>query len=500
MNTNTLPQEGLLRERTFCSPQTLTTSSKTCKLHCSEEATLFRSLNNAFEIFAQLTYADGIDFTETPFQLRLAELEHRAGIRPAADLQTDEDRAEQFHCLDSIVGNTPLLRMSDGLTNGSIILGKMEARNPSESHYDRAYLLMIKRLEADGVIAPGDELRDITSGSSGNSLAYLGNRLGYQVRLIVPAQLPIGRIIEMYNFGAEVKLVSGYVLEASQAQRAELIEFTRNRQRPIKHKGEGYDSVLTTRISGGNICYLNHSQQELAPQAFSIIADEVREVLPLGIHLTHFVSILGNGTTTCGISESLRTWNPNVSVIGVEDSNQPVQYSTKYPDLFLSMHPINGIYPGLIRASGNDLDAVFGQQTTFGASQRGVPLRFMDTGLLDSIRLVHSKRAQGRALTYNKDRPWTQTLGTSSAMGLAVAEDIAGTNPGSIVLMIIHDHADRYLPEVLTSIQAGHKAIAADRVRIGQPGWQQPVAISPPDLPTSLADSRAGGSGDSPGL
>ena len=177
-------------------------------------------------------------FVQTTFQGRLQARETICQIRPADDLKTPQDREEQYEKLRKMIGKTPLLRVYD-VPKGSRIFAKVESQNPSESHYDRAYLLLLNKLESDGVIQPGDELLENTSGSAGSSFAWLCNRLGYKARIIVPPELPQARIQEMVNFGATLEVSeSGYMKSASRALRGKLVDYRKQGYQIEEHIGK----------------------------------------------------------------------------------------------------------------------------------------------------------------------------------------------------------------------------------------------------------------------
>ena len=86
----------------------------------------------------------------TNFQERLRLKEQRFGL-------TDEDiasttRWELFKRLEASVGNTPLRMLS--LENGNVLYQKDETHNPTETHYDRCYVELLRDLESEHAITP----------------------------------------------------------------------------------------------------------------------------------------------------------------------------------------------------------------------------------------------------------------------------------------------------------------------------------------------------------
>ena len=72
------------------------------------------------------------------------------------------------------IGNTPLVRFNR-ITDGAkaTVLGKVEARNPGFSVKCRIGASMIWDAEKRGVLKPGMELVEPTSGNTGIALAFV---------------------------------------------------------------------------------------------------------------------------------------------------------------------------------------------------------------------------------------------------------------------------------------------------------------------------------------
>ena len=93
---------------------------------------------------------------DSTFHSRLAQRELKHGILPAVLLTSPESRQAQYARFEAMVGHTPLEPIP--LPGGVTMWLKIESENPSESHYDRATLAVLKRLEDEGLIKPGDTI------------------------------------------------------------------------------------------------------------------------------------------------------------------------------------------------------------------------------------------------------------------------------------------------------------------------------------------------------
>jgi cysteine synthase len=108
------------------------------------------------------------------------------------------------------IGRTPLVRfnrVSDGA--GATVLGKVEGRNPSYSVKCRIGASMIWDAEKRGLLKPGKELIEPTSGNTGIALAYVCAARGYKITLAMPETMSIERRRVLKMLGANLELTPG---------------------------------------------------------------------------------------------------------------------------------------------------------------------------------------------------------------------------------------------------------------------------------------------------
>lgn len=318
-----------------------------------------------------------------------------------------QERSTIFGQLSKTIGNTPLREIMPG------IFTKFEHLNPGGSHYDRAYFDLIQWLEKAGYIRPGDELRDISSGSAVNSLAYIAQALKYNVQAIVPDEVPDRRIVPAMNCGAVIiRSGAGYMPAASMAQIDAIVGLSKDpawHRIPLRHPL--VKCIVFEHIpSGKRTCFLNHSENLLTVRSFRAIGTEALSKLTHPPHTA--VMAVGNGTTLVGVGSALRAQLPDVHLVGAMSPND----ATTLTNFGMALPQTDSLALGFQR----------------------IGMRMMDelTKVTDRERdAMHGK--------VNHDQPRSVQLGRSSLVCLALAEQIARRNDGP-VLTIGYDAMERY--------------------------------------------------------
>src|SRR5436309_1346472 len=108
------------------------------------------------------------------------------------------------------IGRTPLVRLrriADGAR--ATVLAKIEGRNPAYSVKDRIGAGMVWDAEKRGVLGPGKELVEPTSGNTGIALAFVAAARGYPITLTMPETMTIERRKLLVAYGAKLVLTPG---------------------------------------------------------------------------------------------------------------------------------------------------------------------------------------------------------------------------------------------------------------------------------------------------
>ncbi|MEL6199233.1 MAG: pyridoxal-phosphate dependent enzyme [Pseudomonadota bacterium] len=105
-----------------------------------------------------------------------------------------------------MVGNTPMLEVTQFDTGPCRLFLKLELMNPGGSIKDRIGVSMIDEAERRGDIKPGDTIVEATAGNTGLGLALAAARKGYHLVLVLPDKMSQEKIFNLRAMGAEVVL------------------------------------------------------------------------------------------------------------------------------------------------------------------------------------------------------------------------------------------------------------------------------------------------------
>ncbi|RTE86526.1 PLP-dependent cysteine synthase family protein [Aliidiomarina sp. B3213] len=103
-----------------------------------------------------------------------------------------------------MIGNTPMMRVSNIDTGPCELYLKLETANPGLSIKDRIAVYMIDEAEKQGKIKPGDTLIEGTAGNTGLGLAIVAAQRGYKLIIVLPDKMSREKLYNLKALGAEV--------------------------------------------------------------------------------------------------------------------------------------------------------------------------------------------------------------------------------------------------------------------------------------------------------
>lgn len=227
--------------------------------------------------------------------------------------------------LIDLIGHTPLVEVSafskkHGLATPLVV--KPELFNPSGSVKARAALAMVEEAEAKGGLAPGGTIIEPTSGNTGIGLAMVAAIRGYRLILTMPETMSVERRKLLKAMGAELVLTPGAEGMAGSIAKAEELKASI----PGAFIPQQFDNPANPRI---------HE---------TTTAEEIWQDTDGQVDV--FVAGVGTGGTLSGVARTLKRYNPNIYIVGVEPMTSPmIQKGVAGP------HKIQGIGANFVPAN-----------------------------------------------------------------------------------------------------------------------------------------------------
>ena len=203
------------------------------------------------------------------------------------------------------IGNTPVIKLSNMVDSDSAdILVKFEGLNVGGSIKTRTAYNMIKKAEAEGILNKNSIIVEPTSGNQGIGLALVGAERGYKTVIIMPDSVSEERRKLVNHYGAEVILVHdagniGLCIE-------ECLNLA------LKMKKENPDVFVPQQFE-------NPANPDIQREVTGM---EIINQVNGPIH--GFCSGIGTGGTITGIGETLKKYNPEMTIWAVEPEDAAI--------------------------------------------------------------------------------------------------------------------------------------------------------------------------------
>ncbi len=302
------------------------------------------------------------------------------------------------------IGRTPLVRLNR-IHGGApaTILAKIEGRNPAYSVKCRIGAAMVWDAEKRGVLGPGKEIVEPTSGNTGIALAFVAAAKGYPLTLTMPDTMSVERRKLLLAYGAKLVLtegakgMNGAIAKAEQLvaeapDKYVLLQQFKNPANPAIHEATTGPEIWED--TGGDVDIL--------------------------------VSGVGTGGTITGVSRYFehKKKKPLFSV-AVEPTNSPVLTQTRAGEpLKPGPHKIQGLGAGFVP------DA-------------------LDMSIIDAVEQVTNEEAMEFARRLAREEGILSGISCGAAAAVAVRLARRPENAGKKIVAILPDSGERYLSTAL---------------------------------------------------
>jgi len=302
------------------------------------------------------------------------------------------------------IGRTPLVRLNR-ITKGAgaTVLAKIEGRNPAYSVKCRIGASMIWDAEKRGVLKPGKELIEPTSGNTGIALAFVAAARGYPVTLAMPETMSIERRKVLKALGAKLILTDGSQGMNAAIKRCEDMVASDPERFVMLHQ------------------FKNPANPEIH---FKTTGPEIWE--DTGGAIDVLVSGVGTGGTITGISRYIKKqMGKKIISVAVEPTTSPVISQTlERQPLRAGPHAIQGIGAGFIPDT-------------------------LDMAMVDRVELVTSEESIEMARRLAKEEGILSGISCGAATVAAIRLAHLPEFKGNTFVVILPDGAERYLSSPL---------------------------------------------------
>lgn len=192
-----------------------------------------------------------------------------------------------------MIGNTPMLRVSNLDTGPCELYLKLETQNPGLSVKDRIAVSMIEAAEQQGKLKPGDTLVEATAGNTGLGLALVAAQKGYKLIIVLPDKMSREKLYNLRAMGAEV------VETRSDVNKGHPDYYQDMAERIAREKGAFYINQFA------NPANVKAHYETTGPEIWQ----------QMDKRLDAFVCGVGSGGTLSGVGKFLREQKPDIDLV-----------------------------------------------------------------------------------------------------------------------------------------------------------------------------------------
>jgi cysteine synthase A len=302
------------------------------------------------------------------------------------------------------IGRTPLVKLKRVAGDNAVtVLAKIEGRNPAYSVKCRIGASMVWDAEKRGVLKPGQELIEPTSGNTGIALAFVAAARGYPITLTMPETMSLERRKVLKAFGANLVLTEGAQGMKGAISRAEQI------------CGSDPDRYVLLQQ------FKNPANPEIH---FRTTGPEIWE--DTGGQIDVLVSGVGTGGTITGVSRYIKeVKGKKIQSIAVEPTASPViTQKLANEELKPGPHKIQGIGAGFIPDT-------------------------LDLRMVDRVERVTNEESIEMARRLSREEGILSGISCGAAVAAAARIAREPEMAGKTMVVILPDAGERYLSSVL---------------------------------------------------
>jgi cysteine synthase A len=302
------------------------------------------------------------------------------------------------------IGRTPLVKLNHVARGAHArVLAKIEGRNPAYSVKCRIGASMIWDAERRGILKPGKELIEPTSGNTGIALAFVAAARGYRITLLMPETMSIERRKVLQALGANLILTDGAMGMGASIERAEeMVASDPDRYVLLQQFQNPANPDIHLKTTG--------------PEIWDDTQGQV-DALVAGI---------GTGGTITGISRYFKLERKQrLLSVGVEPGGSPVITQTLAGEpLRPGPHGIQGIGAGFIPGT-------------------------LDLNMVDRIELAGDEESIEMARRLAREEGILSGISCGAAVAAAVRIAHEPDMKGATIVVILPDAGERYLSSAL---------------------------------------------------
>ena len=302
------------------------------------------------------------------------------------------------------IGRTPLIKLNRVVDGAhATVLAKIEGRNPAYSVKCRIGAAMVWDAEERGLLKPGKEIVEPTSGNTGIALAFVAAARGYPITLTMPDTMSLERRKVLKVLGANLILTEGVKgMKGSITAAEEIVASEPDRYFMPQQFKNPANPEIHFRTTGPEIWEDTDGQIDV------------------------LISGVGTGGTITGVSRYVKNEKkrPLLSV-AVEPTGSPViTQRLNGEDLKPGSHKIQGIGAGFIPDT-------------------------LDVSVIDRVEQVTNEESIEMARRLAREEGILGGISCGAAVAAAVRVAKEPEMKGKMIVTVLPDAGERYLSSVL---------------------------------------------------